>query len=152
MFFGHCNANFLDKQSCLRWFLLFSWCIVLSEKSILLGRKHRWQGGFITMYPSIGKKIREYRKERGLTQDELAEKVNLSPNHMGAIERAEKNLTLATLINIANALDVTADMLLCDEIQNGYRIKTSMLTEKLEKLSPTDRNKILQMVDIMLGE
>jgi hypothetical protein len=43
-------------------------------------------------------------------------------------------------------------MLLCDEIQNGYRIKTSMLTEKLEKLSPTDRNKILQMVDIMLGE
>ena len=103
------------------------------------------------MYPSIGKKIREYRKERGLTQDELAEKVNLSPNHMGAIERAEKNLTLATLINIANALDVTADMLLCDEIQNGYRIKTSMLTEKLEKLSPTDRNKILQMVDIMLG-
>lgn len=104
------------------------------------------------MYPSIGKKIREYRKERGLTQDELAEKVNLSPNHMGAIERAEKNLTLATLINIANALDVTADMLLCDEIQNGYRIKTSMLTEKLEKLSPTDRNKILQMVDIMLGE
>ena len=75
------------------------------------------------MYPSIGKKIREYRKERGLTQDELAEKVNLSPNHMGALERAEKNLTLATLINIANALDVTADMLLCDEIQNGYRIK-----------------------------
>lgn len=71
---------------------------------------------------------------------------------MGAIERAEKNLTLATLINIANALDVTADMLLCDEIQNGYRIKTSMLTEKLEKLSPTDRNKILQMVEIMLDE
>ena len=104
------------------------------------------------MYPSIGKKIREYRKERGLTQDELAEKVNLSPNHMGAIESAEKTLTLATLINIANALDVTADMLLCDEIQNGYRIKTSMLTEKLEKLSSTDRNKILQMVDIMLGE
>ena len=61
------------------------------------------------MYPSIGKKIREYRKERGLTQDELAEKVNLSPNHMGAIERAEKNLTLATLINIANALDALAD-------------------------------------------
>ena len=43
-------------------------------------------------------------------------------------------------------------MLLCDEIRNGYRIKTSMLTEKLEKLSPTARNKILQMVEIMLGE
>ena len=104
------------------------------------------------MFPSIGKKIREYRKERGLTQDELAEKVNLSPNHIGAIERAEKSLTLAILINIANALDGTADILLCDEIRNGYSIKTSMLTEKLEKLSPTDRNKILQMVEIMLDE
>ena len=104
------------------------------------------------MYPSIGKKIRKYRKERGMTQEELAEKLDLSINYVGALERAEKNLTVTNLINIANALNVTADMLLCDEIQNGYRIKTSMLTEKLEKLSPTDRNKILQMVDIMLGE
>ncbi len=104
------------------------------------------------MYPSIGDKIRKYRKTRGLTQEKLAEKTGLSTNFLGALERAEKNLTLANLINIANALDVTADMLLCDEIQNGYRIKTSMLTEKLEKLSPTDRKKILQMVEIMLGE
>ena len=104
------------------------------------------------MYPSIGDKIRKYRKTRGLTQEKLAEKTGLSTNFLGALERAEKNLTLTNLINIANALDVTADMLLCDEIQNGYRIKTSMLTEKLEKLSPTDRNKILQMVEIMLGE
>ena len=104
------------------------------------------------MYPSIGKKIRQYRKDRGMTQEELAEKTNLSTNHLGALERAEKNLTLANLINIANALDVTADMLLCDEIQNGYRIKTSMITEKIEKLLPADRDKIMQMLDIMLGE
>ena len=104
------------------------------------------------MYPSIGKKIRQYRKDRCMTQEELAEKTNLSTNHLGALERAEKNLTLANLINIANSLDVTADMLLCDEIRNGYRIKTSMITEKIEKLSPSDRDKIMQMLDIMLGE
>lgn len=104
------------------------------------------------MYPSIGKKIRKYRKERGLTQDELAEMTDLSTNYVGALERAEKNLTLANLINIANALDVTADMLLCDEIRNGYKIKTSMITEKIEKLSPSDRDKIMQMLNIMLGE
>ena len=102
------------------------------------------------MYPSIGKKIRKYRKQRGITQDELAEKTNLSTNHLGAIERAEKNLTLSNLINIANALDVTADMLLCDEIRNGYKIKSSIITEKIEKLSPSDRDKIMQMLDIML--
>lgn len=104
------------------------------------------------MYLSIGKKIRKYRRERGMTQEELAEKTNLSTNHLGAIERAEKNLTLVNLINIANELDVTADMLLCDEIWNGYKIKTSLITEKIEKLSPSERNKITQMLDIMLGE
>ena len=104
------------------------------------------------MYPSIGKRIRQYRRERGMTQDELAEKTELSTNHLGAIERAEKNLTLANLINIANALDVTADMLLCDEIRNGYKIKASLITEKIEKLSPSDRDKVMQMLDIMLGE
>ena len=104
------------------------------------------------MYPSIGKKIRNYRKERGMTQEELAEKLDLSINYVGALERAEKNLTLANLINIANALDVTADMLLCDEIKNGYKIKASMITEKIEKLSPSDRDKIIQMLNIMLDE
>lgn len=102
------------------------------------------------MYPSIGKNIRKYRKERGLTQDVLAEKTDLSTNHLGAIERAEKNLTLANLINIANALDITTDMLLCDEIRNGYKVKVSIISEKIEKLSPTDREKIIQMLDIML--
>ena len=104
------------------------------------------------MYPSIGEKIRKYRKAKGMTQDELAEITDLSTNHLGAIERAEKNLTLANLINIANALNVTADMLLCDEIRTGYKIKSSMITEKIEKLSPSDRDKIMQMLDIMLGE
>ena len=49
-------------------------------------------------------------------------------------------------------LGVTADMLLCDEIRTGYKIKSSMITEKIEKLSPSDRDKIIQMLDIMLGE
>lgn len=104
------------------------------------------------MYPSIGEKIRKYRRIRGLTQEKLAEKTNISTNFLGALERAEKNLTLTNLINIANALDVTADMLLCDEINKGYIIKASLITEKIEKLSFSDRDKIMQMLDIMLRD
>ena len=86
-----------------------------------------------------------------MTQEELAEKLDLSINYVVALERAEKNLTVTNLINIANVLGVTADMLLCDEIRTGYKIKSSMITEKIEKLSPSDRVKIMQMLDIMLG-
>ena len=99
-------------------------------------------------FSSIGKNIRKYRKQRGLTLEALAEKVGLSTNYVGALERGEKALALKTLINIVDALDITADMVLCDVT----KVKSSVLTEKLEALSPSEREKILQMVDIMLGE
>ncbi len=103
-------------------------------------------------YAEIGRNIRKYRKQQGLTQERLAEVSNLSTNYLGAIERGEKTLTLKTLIGIVDALDITADLLLCDSIKNGYQIKSSMIMEKLEKLSPSERNKILKMIDIMLEE
>lgn len=103
-------------------------------------------------YAEIGRNIRKYRKQRGLTQERLAEVSNLSTNYLGSIERGEKTLTLKTLIGIVDALNITADMLLCDSIKNGYQIKSSMITEKLERLSPSERNKILKMIDIMLEE
>jgi len=103
-------------------------------------------------YAEIGKNIRKYRKQQGLTQEQLAEMSNLSTNYVGAIERGEKTLTLKTLIGIVDALNITADLLLCDSIQNGYRIKSSIITEKLEKLPASERNKILKMIDIMLEE
>ncbi len=103
-------------------------------------------------YAEIGRNIRKYRKQQGLTQERLAEVSNLSTNYLGAIERGEKTLTLKTLIGIVDALDITADLLLCDSIKNGYQIKSSMITERLEKLSPSERNKILKMIDIMLEE
>lgn len=102
------------------------------------------------VFTSIGKNIRKYRKQRGLTQEALAEKVGLSTNFLGALERGEKALTLKTLISIVDALDITADMVLCDVMKNGYKVKSSMLTEKLEKLSPSEREKLLLMIDIML--
>ena len=104
------------------------------------------------LFPLPFSHYRQNRKERGMTQEELAEKLDLSINYVGALERAEKNLTVTNLINIANVLGVTADMLLCDEIRTGYKIKSSMITEKIEKLSPSDRDKIMQMLNIMLGE
>ncbi len=103
-------------------------------------------------YAEIGKNIRKYRKQQGLTQEQLAEMSNLSTNYLGSIERGEKTLTLKTLIGIVNALSITADLLLCDSIKNGYKIKSSLITEKLERLSPSERNKILKMIDIMLEE
>ena len=57
---------------------------------------------------SIGKNLRKFRTEKRMMQETLAEKANLSSNYIGMIERGEKIPSLASLIRLANALDVTA--------------------------------------------
>ena len=55
---------------------------------------------------SIGLNILHYRKEQGLTQMQLAEKCNLSRNHIQRIETAASSCTLDTLMDIAEALRI----------------------------------------------
>ena len=54
----------------------------------------------------FGNRVKELRKEKGLSQEELAHLAGLHRTYVGMIERAEKNITLNNIEKIANALDV----------------------------------------------
>ena len=99
---------------------------------------------------TIGKNIRKFREIKKLRQEDLAEKTDLTTNYIGMIERGEKIPSLETFINILNSLDVSADMVLSDVLDNGYTVKDSLLNEKLEKLVPEDRNRIYEVIDTMM--
>jgi len=73
-------------------------------------------------YVAIGKRIRKLRKMKHMTQDDLRDKVNLSKTHMSHIETGSTKLSLPVLVDIANALEVTADQLLTDCVSpaNGF--------------------------------
>lgn len=58
-------------------------------------------------YKLLGKNIKARRKEIGLTQQELADKMDISLNFMGKIEVAFSKPSLDTLIQIAEALETT---------------------------------------------
>lgn len=58
----------------------------------------------VKVYRVLGEAIRRERKKAGLSQEALAEKVNLTRNYIGMIERAEKKVTLETVAKIARAL------------------------------------------------
>lgn len=60
----------------------------------------------------FGKRVREIRKERGLSQVELAAKVGIDRSYMGFLERGERNPSLEVIAKIAEALNVTPDELL----------------------------------------
>ena len=99
---------------------------------------------------SIGKRIRQYRIARNMKQEDLADKTNLSVTYIGMIERGEKFPRLETFVAIVNALDVTSDALLVDVTTTGYKIKESMLSEKLDELSDEDREMAYDLIDTVL--
>lgn len=63
-------------------------------------------------YIIIGKRIKEVRKKRKLSQEALAELIEKSPPYISYIETATKHLSLETLVDIANALHISVDSLL----------------------------------------
>ena len=57
----------------------------------------------------MGVRVRALRERKGLTQEELAAKVNVHYSYIGDIERGEKSLTIEILERIIHALGVTLD-------------------------------------------
>ena len=70
-------------------------------------------------YRAIGIRIRRFRKERGITQQTLAELSGQEPSNISHIERGATKLGLPTLVSIANALEITVDDLLCDSLKKS---------------------------------
>lgn len=72
-------------------------------------------------FSTIGMRIKEYRVEKGLSQEKLGEKAYSSTASITAIERGVKTPRIDTLISIADALEVSADDLLKDpRLQVGH--------------------------------
>lgn len=65
-------------------------------------------------YYKIGQRIRKFRKAHGLSQEELAERVNISTTHMSHIETGNTKLSLPVLVDIAAVLEIRTDDLLSD--------------------------------------
>lgn len=61
---------------------------------------------------TLSSNLREFRRSKRITQDGLAEICGLHRNYIGAVERGERNVTLATLARIADALEVAVPKLL----------------------------------------
>lgn len=55
---------------------------------------------------AFGKRVREVRKSKGISQEGLAEMADIDRSYMGNIERGEKNVTLKKAYEISDALEI----------------------------------------------
>ena len=85
----------------------------------------------------VGDRIRQFRKERGLSQEELGYKSDVHYTHIGAIERGEKNWSIDTLSKVAAGLAVTINdlMILPSKPEDIKNLKKSIVAE-VDELSP----------------
>ncbi len=100
----------------------------------------------------LGKRIQKCREEAGMTQEALAERVGISWNYLGAIEREVKTPKLETLVRIINVLEVSADDVMLDVLRVGRKARCTKLEEKLQSLPKEKQDKILRILDFLIEE
>ena len=101
---------------------------------------------------SIGAKIKQYRKAAKLSQSQLAEMIGISTKYVSVLERSAKPPSLETLINIANALNISTDLLLCDTLNVQFDIKQTLLGERFNGLTKKEQAKVLAVVDVLIDQ
>jgi transcriptional regulator with XRE-family HTH domain len=97
-------------------------------------------------YKAIGQRIKIARIKKGMTQEVVSYMVDVTPAHMSNIETGKTKVSLSTLIAIANALSVSVDALLCDNVLN---VKVIFEIEAKELFSDCDEYEIRLLVDIL---
>ena len=98
----------------------------------------------------MGKRIREARKQKKMTQWKLAEIIGVTDVYISEIERGNKMPSIPLFISIVEALDISADYLLRDNISSGKPFVYNEFTERLDKLSPKQRKAALDILDVFI--
>jgi transcriptional regulator with XRE-family HTH domain len=98
----------------------------------------------------IGRRLQEYRKKKGLTQEQLAEKIGVSRNYLSAVERGINALSYEKLIEAVNCLDCSADDIFQDVINHGYTVKSSKLAEELAGLPQDEQDRIFEVIETLI--
>ena len=96
---------------------------------------------------NIGRRIREARTKCGMTQEQLAERTDITIVYLSELERGLKLPSLTVFVSIAETLHVSTDSLLRDDLESGKEYIYDDLTKKLERLSPKQRIAVSEIID-----
>jgi len=89
-------------------------------------------------YYEIGQRIRKIRKAKGMSQEQLAEKVGISVTHMSHIETGNTKLSLEVFASISQSLCAGADELLFGQTKTTGMLAFNHITELLTHCSPRE--------------
>lgn len=95
----------------------------------------------------LGRRIRDLRRKRGLTQERLAEAASVDVKYLGNIERGKENPTIGTLEKLANTLSVKVHQILdCEHEVTGKQVLQRRITQMLRECNERELQIILRLV------
>lgn len=100
----------------------------------------------------IGNKIQEARKNKGYTQEYVAEKIDKSVDTFRGIENGRSVGSVSTLLNICNLLDITFDEIFYDLLNKKEVILDKKLYEDFQKLNLDEKELVEDMIKHMIAK
>lgn len=82
---------------------------------------------------SIGERIREIREKRGMTQEQLAKRAELSKGFLSDVENDKRNIGSQGLLRIANELGASVDYVLAGKIVEGAETEQILIPQELSQ-------------------
>ncbi|MDI9243400.1 helix-turn-helix domain-containing protein [Fusibacillus kribbianus] len=97
-------------------------------------------------FMKIGKKLKEIRISRGLTQEYVANMADVNTSHISNIENKRVKISLPTLVHVCNALNTTVNYILADEYDAPASVLEEEILHELHSCSDETKEQILKIV------
>lgn len=105
-------------------------------------------------FKAIGGKIKERRQELGITQEYVANILDVNPSHISNIECGRANPSLTALVKIANILQCSVDLFIGEEYtytvdKNREKTLDDKIMDKIQYCDVEKKRRILKMIDLL---
>lgn len=102
-------------------------------------------------YIELGQRIRKYRQAANMTQERLGEKIDMVTSNISHIERATSQVSLQSLVKIANVLNVSLDQLVCDSLSvvSSHYLDRD-IAQLLENCTPKEKKIIRNIIEVTI--
>ena len=101
------------------------------------------------MLQEIGKRIKQARQAKGISQMELAEAVGISVSFLSNIEVGRQSMNIRTLIAISDTLDVSTDWILHNDTRAATSVTAEEIARELDGCTLRERDLLLRQMQMM---
>ncbi len=101
------------------------------------------------VFKVLGKNIKKIRMAENVSQEQLAEKINKSPHLVGLFERGKCGISVPTIIDICNALNIDANSVFADVIQSDTNASDTILLKTLNSFDENEKAIVRSLIEFI---